>query len=60
MTIFSIVNISSVSPKIFRRYFFYNLKLLDKLSQCAAKSISKPFILEKHGRVLFSGLCKVA
>lgn len=32
-------------PKILRKFFFYNWKLLGKLSQCAAKSLTKFFQL---------------
>ncbi len=32
-------------PKILRRFFFYNRKLLGKLSQCAVKSLTKFFQL---------------
>ncbi|MEE4164457.1 MAG: hypothetical protein V2I35_00560, partial [Desulfocapsaceae bacterium] len=30
-------------PKILRRFFFYDRKLLGKLSQCAVKSLTKFF-----------------
>lgn len=32
-----------IIPKILRRFFLYNRQLLGKLSQCAAKSLTKFF-----------------